>query len=78
MGYKGEYMEYSYRIYVNGYKGYEIKDVVYDLESVQEIIDELDPTKYFEYLVIEHNIKENSDNPIAHGYLDYNVKRLKK
>lgn len=65
----------KYRIYANGFRGYELIDVVDNLEEIEKVLDELNGELYYEYLVIEHNIKENYHNPIMHGYLDYNVNK---
>ena len=73
----------NYKVYVNSPKGWE--DItknksITDLEIIQEIIDGLDNTKYYEYFVIKKS--ENGDELLAHRYLDYdyskNVKTLRK
>lgn len=66
-----------YKIYVYGYRGYELLETVYDVEDVGIVLDNLNGELYYLYIVIEHNIKENSDTPIMTGYLDYNVDKRK-
>lgn len=66
-----------YKIYVYGYKGYELLEVVYNVEDVGLVLDQLNGDLYYLYMVIEHNIKDNSDTPIMYGYLDYNVDKRK-
>lgn len=71
-------MNILYKIYVNGYKGYELLNVVYQWEDVEDIINSLDGSMYVECLVIEHNNKLNQDTPVLHEYLDYNVKKRRR
>lgn len=45
------------------------------LEEVQNVLDNLDCEKYYQYMVVEHSIINNSDFPVAMGFLDYNPKK---
>lgn len=47
------------------------------LEEVQMVIDNLDSETYYQYMVVEHSIINNSDFPIAMGFLDYNQNKPK-
>lgn len=66
-----------YKIYVYGYRGYELLETVYKVEDVGLVLDQLNGELYYLYMVIEHNIKDNSDELIMTGYLDYNVNKRK-
>lgn len=48
------------------------------LEEVQIVLDNLDSETYYQYMVVEHSIINNSDFPIAMGFLDYNQDKTKK
>lgn len=48
------------------------------LEEVQMVLDNLDSEKYYQYMVVEHSVINNSDFPIAMGFLDYNQNKTKK
>lgn len=72
-------MEVFYKIYavlMNGTpKFIDKKDT---LEEVQMVLDNLDSETYYQYMVVEHSIINNSDFPVAIGFLDYNENKPKK
>ena len=72
-------MEVFYKIYavlMNGTpKFIDKKDT---LEELQIVLDNLDSEKYYQYMVVEHSIINNSDFPVAMGFLDYNQNKPKK
>lgn len=72
-------MELFYKIYavlMNGKP--EFIDKKDTLEEVQIVLDNLDSEKYYQYMVVEHSIINNSDFPVAMGFLDYNQNKPKK
>ena len=71
-------MELFYKIYavlMNGKP--EFIDKKDTLEEVQIVLDNLDSEKYYQYMVVEHSIINNSDFPVAMGFLDYNQDKPK-
>mgnify|MGYP003299195044 CR=1 FL=1 len=65
-----------YAVLMNGTPKYiDRKDT---LEEVQMVLDNLDSETYYQYMVVEHSIINNSDFPVAMGFLDYNENKPKK
>ena len=73
-------MKERYIIYANDYTGYKILNVVYDIESAKDIVDNLNENIYLSYIIIKHNIIKNSKEVFDFGFLDYqlNRRRVKK
>lgn len=71
-------MELFYKIYavlMNGTPKF--IDRKETLEEVQVVLDNLDSETYYQYMVVEHSVINNSDFPIAIGFLDYNQNKTK-
>lgn len=71
-------MELFYKIYallMNGKPEFICRKET--LEEVQNVIDNLDCEKYYQYMVVEHSVINNSDFPIDMGFLDYNQNKPK-